>query len=165
MSPPVRSTFRWPFAVFLFVAVCGFVGPDTAPAAPGDRGSETGPLHATPEQIAGRYGPILRRNARVRHHQVLEGGTILDGDLHGKNGLIIRTVYDRNRCVLLEFTRATAPMTAADVSALLDSCAAGSTWELGKDSTDAAKLYHRAGPSGGRALVRRRRQPARRRRG
>ena len=144
MSPPVRSVFRWPFALVLLLAVSTFVGPNRSPAAPGDKGSDAGPLHATPEQIAGRYGPILRRNARVRHHQVLEGGTILDGDLHGKNGVIIRTVYDRNRCVLLEFTRANAPMTAADVSALLDSCAAGSTWEMGKDSTDAAKFYHRA---------------------
>ena len=80
----------------------------------------------------------------MRHHQILEGGTILDGDLHAKNGLIIRTVFHQNRTVLLEFTRAVGEMTVADVNALLTSCAGDSTWEPGKDSTDKSKFYHRA---------------------
>ena len=144
-----RFTFRVRTAfarVFLLLAVwCGLgearfglAAPDAAPAG------RVCPLGATPLEIADRYGPVLKHNARVRHHQILEGGTILDGDLHGKNGMVIRVVYHQYRAVLLEFTRAVGPLTLADVNALLTSCAADSTWEMGKDSTDAAKLYHRA---------------------
>ena len=102
------------------------------------------PLGATAEEIAQRYGPILKHNARVWHHQVLEGGTVLDGDLHGKNGLVIRVVYHQAHVVLIEFTRATAPMSVADVNALLATCADDSTWEPGKDSTEKTKFFHRA---------------------
>ena len=93
---------------------------------------------------------MLRHNARVRHHQVLDGGTVLDGDLHGKNGLIVRVVYHQSHAVLLEFTRVAGALTLADVNALLATCADNSTWEMGKDSTDTAKLYHR---TDGRAIA------------
>ncbi len=125
-------------AIFLLVAALGFAGVNPAWSAP------VSALGATPQEIDARYGPVLRHNARVRHHQILEGGTILDGDLHGKNGLIIRVVYHQYRAVLLEFTRAAGEMTVADVNTLLTSCAADSTWEPGKDSTDKSKFYHRA---------------------
>ena len=148
MSPPIRRIFRVPSAVLrllVTVVMFGLACPCPAPAAPDAAGAEhVCPLGATPPQIVARYGPVLRHNARVRHHQVLDGGTILDGDLHGKNGMIIRVVYHQGYSVLLEFTRATGPLTAADVNTLLTSCAAASTWEMGKDSTDAAKFYHRA---------------------
>ena len=109
-----------------------------------------GPLGATPAEIAKRFGPVLKHNARVRHHQVLEGGTVLDGDLHGKNGLIIRVVYHQGHAVLLEYTRAAGTLTTADINTLLAGCADGSVWEMGKDSTDATKLYHR---TDGRAIA------------
>ena len=87
---------------------------------------------------------MVRRNARVRHHEVLDGGdSIFTGDLHGKNGLIIRTVYHKDCCVLLEYTRVDGSLTPADVDKALAASVAGFAWEMGKDSTDAAKFYHR----------------------
>ena len=100
------------------------------------------PLNGTPAEVAKRYGPVLKHNARVRNHEVLEG-SVMDGDLYGKNGFIIRAVYIKGRCVLLEYTRATGPLTFADVNPLLATNAGNSTWESGKDSTDATKFYHR----------------------
>ena len=112
----------------------------TAAAPPAGKG----PLGATPQEIVRLYGPVLRHNARVRHHQVLEGGTVLDGDLHGRNGLIVRVVYHEGRSVLLEFTRIGGAVTAADVNLLLTATAEDTAWVLGKDSTDTTKLYRRA---------------------
>jgi hypothetical protein len=112
------------------------------------RGGETsaadpGPLGETPAQIAQRYGPVRRHNARVRHHQVLEGGSAMDGDLYEKNGIIIRVVYQRGQAVLLEFNRAAGPLLPADVDLLLASTAGSFAWEPGKDSTDTTKMYRR----------------------
>ena len=101
------------------------------------------PLNGTPAEVAKLYGPVLKHNARVRNHVILEG-SVVDGDLYGKNGLIIRAVYIKGRCVLLEYTRANGPLTLADVNPLLTSNADGSSWQQGKDSTDTAKYYHRA---------------------
>ena len=102
------------------------------------------PLGATPAEISKIFGPVLRHNARVRHHEILDGGdSIFTGDLHGKNGLIIRTVYHKDRCVLLEYTRVDGALSQMDVDAALAASVAGFAWEMGKDSTDAAKLYHR----------------------
>ena len=92
--------------------------------------------------MAKHYGPMLKHNARVRNHIVLEG-SVLDGDLYSKNNLIIRAVFIKNRCVLLEYTRATGPLTLADVNPLLTANAGNSAWQQGKDSTDTAKFYHR----------------------
>ena len=114
--------------------------PPAAKATPAGRN----PLGATPQEIVRLYGPILRHNARVRHHQVLEGGTVLDGDLHGHNGLVVRVVYHGGCSVLLEYTRAGGALAPADVNALLTATAGGSSWTQGKDSTDAIKLFHRA---------------------
>ena len=100
------------------------------------------PLNGTPAQVAKFYGPVLKHNARVRNHVILEG-SVMDGDLYGKNGLIIRAVYIKGRCALLEYTRATGPLTLADVNPLLASNADGSSWQEGKDSTETAKFYHR----------------------
>ena len=142
---PLRRFPPRSLAVALALAASfGLAAPRPAPAAPDAPTAEAhGPLGATPQQIIGRYGPVLKHNARVRHHQVLEGGTVLDGDLYGKNGLIIRVVYHQNRSVLLEYTRAGGELTAGDINTLLATCAEGSSWEMGKDSTDAMKLYHR----------------------
>ena len=109
-------------------------------AAPADPGAA--PLGGTPAEMAKLYGPVLKHNARVRNHVVLEG-TVLDGDLYGKNGLIIRAVFFKGHCVLLEYTRATGPLTLADVNPLLATNAGGSTWQEGKDSAGTAKFYHR----------------------
>jgi hypothetical protein len=106
-------------------------------------GASDGPLGETPAQIVQRYGPVRRHNARVRHHQVLEGGTAMDGDLYEKNGIVIRVVFQRGRAVLLEFNREAGPLSPADVDLLLASTAAGFAWEQGQTSTDAMKLYHR----------------------
>ena len=100
------------------------------------------PLNATPAEVAKFYGPVLKHNARVRNHQILEG-TVLDGDLYGKNGIVIRAVFFKGRCVLLEYTRSTGPLTLADVNQFLAANAASSSWQQGKDSTDAAKFYRR----------------------
>ena len=101
-------------------------------------------LGATPAEIIQIYGPVLRHNARVRHHQILDGGdSIFNGDLHGRNDLVIRTVYQKDRCVLLEYTRIDAALSAADVDAALAASASSFAWEAGKDSTDTSKYYHR----------------------
>ncbi len=100
------------------------------------------PLDATNAEIVKFYGPILRANARVHKHLILEG-TALDGDLHGKNGLVIRVVYHKDRSVLLEYTRITGQLTLADVNPLLTSNAGGSAWQEGKDSTTTSKFYRR----------------------
>lgn len=113
-------------------------------ASPASAADDPGPLGATPQQIVTRYGPLLAHNARVHHHLVITGGSAMDGDLYGKDGMVIRVVYHQNRAVLLEFVRATGTLTPADITALLVTCDEGSTWEMGKDSTDAAKFYHRA---------------------
>ncbi len=109
------------------------------------------PLGATPTEIIKIYGPVLRHNARVRHHEILDGGdSIFTGDLHGKNGIIIRTVYHKDRCVLLEYTRVDGSLNQADVDAALAASVSGFAWEMGKDSTDTAKMYHR---SDGKAIA------------
>ena len=118
--------------------------PLTGAATPAAVPAGTNPLGATPQEIVRLYGPVLRHNARVRHHQVLEGGTVLDGDLHGRGNLIIRVVYHLGRCVLLEFTRIGGAVTTADVNLQLAATADGTSWVPGKDSTDAIKLYRRA---------------------
>ena len=124
--------------------------PPAVAAAPAATPAGRNPLGATPQEIVRLYGPILRHNARVRHHQVLEGGTVLDGDLHGRNGLVIRVVYHEGRTVLLEFTRIGGAVTPADVNFLLTATADDSAWMPGKDSTDTTKLYRRAD---GRAIA------------
>jgi hypothetical protein len=108
------------------------------PAAPLE-----GPLGETPAQIVQRYGPVRRHNARVRHHQVLEGGSAMDGDLYEKNGIVIRVVYQRGRAVLLEFNREAGPLSLADVDLLLATTAGSFAWEQAKTSTDAIKMYRR----------------------
>ena len=103
------------------------------------------PLGATPAEIDRLYGPVLRHNARVRHHEILDdkNASIFTGDLHGRRDLIIRTVYHKDHCVLLEYTRVAAALSAADVDAALAASAQSFAWEMGKDSTADAKLYHR----------------------
>ena len=94
---------------------------------------------------------MLRHNARVRHHEILEGGTVIDGDLYSRNGLVIRVVYYAGVSVLLEYTRATGPLTVHDASLLLTANASASaTWEPGKDSTETNRFYRR---SDGKALA------------
>ncbi len=139
MSAPFLSA-RWFWAaLWLAVAVAG---PNPArcdePAV-----ADAGPLGETPAQIVQRYGPVLRHNARVRHHQVLEGGSAMDGDLHQKNGIIVRVVYQHGRAALLEFNRAARPLSSADVDLLLAAPSAGFAWEQGKDTADGAKVYQR----------------------
>jgi hypothetical protein len=126
--------------VLLAISVAGPISARSdEPAA-----ASEGPLGETPAQIVQRYGPVLRHNARVRHHQVIEGGTAMDGDLYQKNGIIIRVVYQRGRAALLEFNRPAGPLLSADVDLLLASTSAGFAWEQGKDTTDGAKTYRRS---------------------
>ncbi len=109
------------------------------------------PLGATPPQITSLYGPMLRHNARVRHHEILEGGTVIDGDLYSRNGLVVRVVYHGGVSVLLEYTRVASPLTIHDANLLLAVNAAPSaTWEPGKDSTETNRFYRR---SDGKALA------------
>ena len=102
------------------------------------------PLGSTPQGISALYGPVLRHNARVRRHQILEGGSAMDGDLYSRNGLVIRVVFHAGVAVLLEYTRVEGPLTARDVGVLLAANADSSTWEPGKDSTEASRFYKRA---------------------
>ena len=102
------------------------------------------PLGSTPQAIGELYGKVLRHNARVRHHQILEGGTVIDGDLYSRNGLVIRVVFHAGVAVLLEYTRVEGPLTTHDASVLLAANADASTWEAGKDNTDANRFYRRA---------------------
>ena len=106
------------------------------------------PLGATPQQIGELYGKVLKHNARVRRHQILDGGkqggTVIDGDLYGRNGLMIRVVFHAGVAVLLEYTRVEGPLTAHDTNVLLAANADTSTWEQGKDSTDTNRYYRRA---------------------
>ena len=141
----MSSFARLPACILIAVLV-GLACPHPAPGNEADHS----PLGATAQEIVRRYGPVLKHNARVWHHQVLEGGTVLDGDLHGKNGLVIRVVYHQGRVVLIEFTRAASAMNVADVNVLLANCADDSTWEPGKDSTEKTKYFHRAD---GRAIA------------
>ena len=115
--------------------------PSVTPAA--TVAAATNPLGATPQEIVKLYGPVLKHNARVRRHEVLEGGTALDGDLHGRNGVVIRVVYHDNHSVLLEYTRVNGALTPADVKTFLDSTANGSVWVQGKDSSEQTKYYRR----------------------
>lgn len=138
MDAEIKSFAR---RLLVLLAVClwgGFAQADPSPAPSGGT-----PLDATPAEMAKIYGPVLRHNARVRNHVVLDGG-VMDGDLYGKNNLIIRALYIKGRCVLLEYTRANGALTFADVNPLLATNAGNATWELGKDSTDDAKFYHRS---------------------
>ena len=116
---------------------------DEKPAAP------RAPLGATPQQIGELYGKVLRYNARVRQHQILYGnilleGTIYNGDLYSRNGLVVRVVFYAGVSVLLEYTRIEGPLTPHDASVLLAANADTSTWEQGKDGTDANRYYRRA---------------------
>ncbi len=102
------------------------------------------PLGSTPQQIAALYGPVLRHNARVRRHQILEGGTVIDGDLYSRNGLVIRVVFHANIAILLEYTRVDGLLTAQDANLLLAANAGSATWEPGKQNTEANRFYHRS---------------------
>lgn len=109
------------------------------------------PLGATPQQITALYGPVLRHNARVRRHEILEGGTVIDGDLYSRNNLVVRVVFHGGVSVLLEYTRIAGPLTVQDVTTLLAANAdKTATWEPGKDSTETNRFYHR---SDGKALA------------
>lgn len=109
------------------------------------------PLGTTPQQITALYGPVLRHNARVRRHEILEGGTVIDGDLYSRDGLVVRVVFHGGLSVLLEYTRVAGPLTVQDVNILLAANAdRTSTWETGKDSTETNRFYHR---SDGKALA------------
>jgi hypothetical protein len=105
---------------------------------------DPGPLGESPAEIAVRYGPVRRHNARVRHHEVLEGGSALDGDLYEKNGILIRVEFHENQAVLLEYTKGVGPLTLDDVNSLLTVTAGGFSWETGKDSTETNHLYRRS---------------------
>lgn len=109
-----------------------------------DKPAARAPLGATSQQIGELYGKVLRHNARVRRHQVLEGGTVIDGDLYSRNGLVIRVVFHAGAAVLLEYTRVEGPLTAQEAGVLLAANADASTWETGKNSTDASRFYRRA---------------------
>ena len=102
------------------------------------------PLGATTQQIGELYGKMLRHNARVRHHEILEGGTVIDGDLYSRNGLVIRVVFHAGVAVLLEYTRVEGPLTTHDASLLLAANADASTWEPGKDNTETSRFYRRS---------------------
>ncbi len=114
--------------------------------ARGDEPSLSGsnPLGETPAQIEQRYGPARRHNARVRHHQVLEGGSAMDGDLYEKNGIVIRVVFQHGVAVLLEFNRVAGPLLATDVHILLAETSGGFVWQPGAASTEASKFYNRS---------------------
>ena len=101
------------------------------------------PLGSTPQGISALYGPVLRHNARVRRHQIIEGGSAIDGDLYSRNGLVIRVVFHAGVAVLLEYTRVEGPLTARDAGLLLAANADASTWEPGKESTEANRFYRR----------------------
>lgn len=135
------ACFR-PFFVVCLLAVLSCVFPLRA-GEPVAKPSSGTPLDATPAEIVKFYGPILRANARVRNHQILDG-TVLDGNLYGKNGIVIRVVFYKGRSVLLEYTRATGALTAEDVRLLLAANASNFSWETGKDSTDTTKFYRRS---------------------
>ncbi len=131
VAPPLTAAAPTP-------AVAATAAPvPTATPAPGN------PLGATPQEIVRLYGPVLKHNARVWHHQVLEGGTTLDGDLHGRNGIVIRVVYHEGHAILLEFTRVAGALSPADVKTILGTAANGAAWVEGKDSTDLRKFYRR----------------------
>ena len=130
--------------VIFWLAVMWSLSAAFAPCRAQALDPKTCALGATPAEIAKIYGPVLRHNARVRHHEILDGGdSIFTGDLHGKNDLIVRTVYHKDRCVLLEYTRINAALSQADVDAALAASVAGFAWEAGQDSTNTAKYYHR----------------------
>ena len=132
-----RLAWRFLGAAVVFL-VCGTAAlADNAPAA-------TGPLGESRADIAARYGPVLRHNARVRHHQILEGGSALDGDLYQKNGIIVRVVFLADHAALLEYTKGAGALTIDDANSLLALSAAGFTWDLGKDSTDTNRSYRRS---------------------
>ena len=109
-------------------SVCLFTGTALAPAAPA-ADHHAGALGATPPEIVPRYGPVLAHNARFHHRLVITGGSAMDGDLHGKDGLVVRVVYHQNRAVLLEFTRAVGVLAPADVDPMLSSSGDDSTWD------------------------------------
>ena len=44
----------------------------------------------------------------------------------------------------VEYTKAAGALTIDDVNSLLTSSAGGFTWELGKDSTEVNRMYHRS---------------------
>lgn len=104
-------------------------------------------LGSTPQEIGELYGKVLKHNARVRRHQILDGGkqggTVIDGDLYSRNGLMVRVVFHAGVAVLLEYTRVEGPLTAQDTNLLLAASADASTWEQGKDNTDTNHYYRR----------------------
>ena len=116
------------------------------PACAEDDPSESpkAPLGSTPQQIAALYGPVLRHNARVRRHQILEGGTAIDGDLYSRNGLVVRVVYHAGVAVLLEYTRVAGPLTIPDANLLLAANASTAAWEPGKENTETNRFFRRS---------------------
>ena len=143
MAPHAHAFFRSVTAALWLAVVLAWGGGVSASHAQRLE-PKISPLGATPAEIEKIFGPVLRHHARVRHHEILDGGdSVFTGDLHGRNGLIIRVVYHKDRCVLLEYTRVDGSLSPADVDAALAASVASFAWEMGKDSTDAAKYYHR----------------------
>ena len=91
--------------------------------------------HTSFDPASGAYGAGLATRTA--------DGTVLDGDLHVKDGLVVRVEYIKGRSAVLEYIRATGQLTPAEVPALLAANVGGSAWELGKDSTEDNKFYHR----------------------
>lgn len=99
-------------------------------------------LGATPGVMRRMYGPMLRHNARIWHREVYDSD-LMDGDIYCKDDLFVRAAFRGGMVELLEFCTTTRVLTQKDVDHLLSINAAGSRWELGPDSTAAAKFYRR----------------------
>jgi hypothetical protein len=123
-------------AAAVLLAAATFVRADGPP--------DPGPLGASRAEIEMRYGPVRLHNARVRHHEVLQGGSPLDGDLYEKNGILIRVEFHEDHAVLLEYTKGVGALTLDDVNSLLTVTAGPFSWEPSKDSTETNHLYRRS---------------------
>lgn len=106
----------------------------------------TVPIHAQLGATAGImakvYGPMLRRNARVWHREIYDSG-VLDGNIYCKDGIFVRAAFREGMVELMEFSTVRGVLTQNDIDRLLAVNGAGSRWELGLDSTTAAKFYRR----------------------
>ena len=85
---------------------------------------------------------MVRHHARVWHREIYDTG-LMDGDIYCRDDIFVRAAFREGMVELLEFCTVKRLLTQRDVDRLLAINGAGSRWEMGLDSTAAAKFYRR----------------------
>ena len=106
------------------------------------RGAALAQLGEAPAEIARRFGPPIRTNARVYQHQII-GGPETSGDVHLQGSLFIRIVYGPGGAVQAEFSPREGALPRPAVDELLAAAADGSRWQETRGGGETIRFFRR----------------------